>query len=428
SGTATFSVVDPSGQTIDFSSLQSPDGAHTINELGEFFSLNNPATGVWKLRILAGLSGADVSFVATENSLFGLNGYTVEQNITTGQNVNLVAQWSGNSNGIDSPTMAAQILNEAGDIVETVTLYDDCNHDDNLIGDGVFGGCTRAFTDNGQFLVIFTAQGSINGYNFARWAETSIDVQTPSHILMGSINDSAVDADADGVYETLRSTVNLTATGGGNYLVSADLQDAQGYYIYHAVGSLQTTTACIYSVNLDFKMTGTACSQYSAPFKIKNLRLTDANSLKVLDVYIVDITTQTYSGSLFGCTAGTPAPVVISVQPSSLFPSASGQVIINGTSFTENTQVSLGSGVTVSSVTYGSSTSLLAQVSFTAGAAAGLRDVTVTNQDGRSSTAPGLFAVASDQPPTVAISNLSDQQNLTGTVTVSASANDDLGI
>jgi len=104
------------------------------------------------------------------------------------------------------------------------------------------------------------------------------------------------------------------------------------------------------------------------------------------------------------------------------------QVIINGKSFQNGAQVSLGAGVTVSSVIFGSSTTLLAQVSVSAGATPGLRDVTITNPDGRTSTAIGTFNVATDQPPSVAINNLADQQAVSGVVTVSATATDDIGI
>jgi hypothetical protein len=57
-----------------------------------------------------------------------------------------------------------------------------------------------------------------------------------------------------------------------------------------------------------------------------------------------------------------------------------------------------------------------------------LRDVTVTNPDGRSATATGAFTVATDQPPSVFINNVSDQQQISGFVTVSATATDDVGI
>ena len=70
---------------------------------------------------------------------------------------------------------------------------------------------------------------------------------------------------------------------------------------------------------------------------------------------------------------------------------------------------------------------LLPRGTISPNALVGPRNITVTNPGGRSSTAT-LFTVSSDQTPTVAINNLSDQQSISGIVTVSATAIDDIGI
>ena len=58
-----------------------------------------------------------------------------------------------------------------------------------------------------------------------------------------------------------------------------------------------------------------------------------------------------------------------------------------------------GSGITVHSTTFGSATSLTANVTIDAGAATGARDITVTNPDTGTGTGTGVFSVSDTPPP-----------------------------
>jgi hypothetical protein len=76
------------------------------------------------------------------------------------------------------------------------------------------------------------------------------------------------------------------------------------------------------------------------------------------------------------------APTVTSTTPSSRPQGASSQTLtIKGSGFVNGASASFGSGVTVSSTTFKSSTELSAKVSVEAGASTGARSVTVTNPD-----------------------------------------------
>jgi hypothetical protein len=226
----------------------------------------------------------------------------------------------------------------------------------------------------------------------------------------------------------LRETVVVNVPAAGAYIVTADLEDAQGYFIDHAVGNLEATASIAYSIDLEFNLNGVFCGQFSGPFLIKNLTLSNARTQRVIDIWDGNVTTQAYNGALFGCAAGAPAPVINGLQPGSLFPGNSRQIIINGKSFANGAQVSFGPEVDISSVNRVSSSTLLVQVSVSAMAAPGHRSVTVSNPDGRSTTAAGLFSVANDQPPSLSFNNLADQQVVNGVITVSAAATDDLGV
>jgi hypothetical protein len=426
-GSASFALVNPAGQPIDFSTLPSYAGQHIVDADGETFILRNPLAGAWSLRATAGQSGANTTVVAAESSPLGFGGFA-EPTVFSGQAAHVVGQWLGTQTGITSASVNAQVVNNTDTVIATVPLFDDGNHGDGSAGDGVFGGDTPVLSGVGACSIIFNAHANLNGQAFERWAKTFLDVANPTHSFTGVFNDAAVDLDVNGIYDSLRETVGISVGTSGGYHVSADLYDAQGYFISHARGYTQAAAGGVYSVVLDFTMSGAFCSQFSSPFTLKNLTLSDAGVLTILDVYTQNVTTLAYDGSLFGCVSGTPSPSISSVQPSSMFPGWSGQVLIGGNSFQNGAQVSLGAGVTVSSVTFGGSTTLIAQISVSAGATPGPRDVTVTNPDGHSSTGTAMFNVASDQPPTVSINNVTDGQTVTGVVTVSATAIDDIGI
>ncbi len=83
-----------------------------------------------------------------------------------------------------------------------------------------------------------------------------------------------------------------------------------------------------------------------------------------------------------------------------------------------------GTGVTVNSVTFNSSTSVTLNVTVSAGAATGLRDVTVTNPDGQSVTGTGILTIAGAACSTPTIINSSLAFSSSGTFeTSTCSAN-----
>jgi hypothetical protein len=97
---------------------------------------------------------------------------------------------------------------------------------------------------------------------------------------------------------------------------------------------------------------------------------------------------------------GGGAPTVSSLKPSAIGQGATKtKVTVTGTNFVSGATVSVsGSGVTVKSVTFDSSTQLTVKLAVTAGAAPGLRDLTVTEGSG-SGTCTGCLTI--DLGPTV---------------------------
>ncbi len=100
------------------------------------------------------------------------------------------------------------------------------------------------------------------------------------------------------------------------------------------------------------------------------------------------------SGSLATAFTVTAGPNVESTSPSSRGQGASAQTVaIKGSGFVSGATSSFGSGITVNSTTFKSSTELTANISVESGASTGARTVTVTNPDGGTDTLPGGFTV-----------------------------------
>jgi Tfp pilus assembly protein PilV len=98
---------------------------------------------------------------------------------------------------------------------------------------------------------------------------------------------------------------------------------------------------------------------------------------------------------------------VTSTSPSSLGQGATGQVVaINGSNFINGAPLAVsfsGSGISVGSVAFVSSTTVNATLTISSSAPTGLRNVTLTNGDGSVSTGTGIFTV--NLAPTVTLVN-----------------------
>ena len=120
-----------------------------------------------------------------------------------------------------------------------------------------------------------------------------------------------------------------------------------------------------------------------------------------------------------------PAPVLSAVSPT-----VGGQgksnlsVTLSGSNFLPSPTCSFGSGITVNSCTYNSSTQITANINILSSAVIGSRNVTVTNTDGQNSTLTNGFTVqtgSSNPSPTITSvspnTGVQGQSNITVTIT-----------
>ena len=102
-------------------------------------------------------------------------------------------------------------------------------------------------------------------------------------------------------------------------------------------------------------------------------------------------------------TTATAPVTVTAITPNQGVSGSTVSVTIDGSAFVSGATVSAGAGITVSNVTFVSSTRLTASFAIAAGATAGPRDVTVTNPSGSGGALPSGFRVTTPQTTTMSL-------------------------
>jgi len=113
-----------------------------------------------------------------------------------------------------------------------------------------------------------------------------------------------------------------------------------------------------------------------------------------------------------------PTPVVSSINPAAGSRKETLDVVITGEHFDTAATVSFGSGIAVNGITAASSTSLTANVTISAGAALGARNVTVTNVSGFNGTLTDAFTVRAAKPVIASSSPAQGNQGATFNITL----------
>jgi len=125
------------------------------------------------------------------------------------------------------------------------------------------------------------------------------------------------------------------------------------------------------------------------------------------------VTVSFSDGTSAQATTTTPAPVTVSsVSPSQGTVGSTVPVTIDGNGFASGATVSAGAGITVSNVAFVSSTRLSASFAIEGAAAAGGRDVVVTNPNGGGGSLANAFTVNVAAP--VVVSSVSPSQGTAG--------------
>ncbi len=119
-----------------------------------------------------------------------------------------------------------------------------------------------------------------------------------------------------------------------------------------------------------------------------------------------------------------PAPNLTGVNPNAATQGTSAlNVALTGSNFLPSPNCSFGNGITVSSCTTNSSTSITAVINVLASATVGTRNVTVTNTDGQSSTLTNGFSVQTGGNPAPTITSVAPNNGTQGQSNISVVIN-----
>ena len=184
--------------------------------------------------------------------------------------------------------------------LDTIDLYDDGAHDDQVAGDGIYGNSYTRTDVGGFYAVVVQAAGVYQTQPYTRTAETSFSVATSAASLAEQYSDQPRDTNGDGRYEWLDVSAQISVTQVGTYTLAADLVTDAGNYIGHALLRTGLLTGT-HSLTLSFAGDDILESGQDGPYTLTNVLLVDDERASLLldqadDVY----TTPAYNHRQFG--------------------------------------------------------------------------------------------------------------------------------
>jgi len=227
-GLGFFYVVTPAGAfngTIIPSQFSSP-GEHTILRL----PANSPA-GEYKVKInTQALSASTVALASYYSSSPVRAGVaTAAQLYRVGESIGISGLLFNGAAPVTGATVVARIGDPTSAAVPVEVPLLDSGILDPIPSDGVYSGATPATTP-GNYTVAIKAAGTANGLPFERLAATNVRVMQPL-ATFGTFTDAGVDANANGLFESLNITANITVQTAGNYQLGITLAASNGNQI-----------------------------------------------------------------------------------------------------------------------------------------------------------------------------------------------------
>jgi hypothetical protein len=247
------------------------------------------------------------------------------------------------------------------------------------------------FASGAGLAVSFSGTGiTVNSTSFVSTTEVTANVTIAANATTGARNVTVTNPDTGSDTQSSAFTVNSAST------VTQASPSSRGQ------GS-SSQTVVIKGTNfesgagLGVSFSGTGITVNSTSFVsttevTANVTIAANATTGARNVTVTNPDTTTATGiAVFAVTA---APIVTSTNPSSRGQGATGQTVaIKGSGFVNGASSSFGSGITVNSTTFKSSTELTANITIESGASTGARAVAVTNPDGGVGSLAGAFTV-----------------------------------
>ena len=269
-GTVAFTLVDPNGQVIDpaYVATHPEVATYEAEATAAIYYFPNASAGRWRLV----LEGEDdippggsnyVTFAAFESAV-RISGGTDHNWYIPGATVVITASFSGSP---ASAVVTATILYADG-TGETVSLLPQ--------GGGEYQATFTVPNVPGYVEVRLVATGTTAGQiPFERGTSLVFQISSGSVALSGVYSDAPQPRSAgSSLYQALLVTAGVEVTLGGEVGLSADLVDAEGQFVAHAL-TIEEVAAGSGSLTLRFDGDDIYASQRSGPYTLTNLLLTD---------------------------------------------------------------------------------------------------------------------------------------------------------
>ena len=340
-------------------------------------SLTATGTSAWSLGLATANLTDDTSYLVTAQATDGVGNTSTVANATftydtVGPAVSLTTPADGAVLNTATPALSGAAGNGVGDLpTVTVTIYQ---------GVGTGGAVVQA--------IPVTRSGASWSTNATALADGTYTTQATQSDTAGNTGTSTANTFT---VDTTAPAVTLTAPADGSTTTNTTptFSGAAGT----ASGDAATVNVNVYAGGT---ATGSPVQTLSTSVSAGTFTV-DALSALTPGTYTAVAQQTDVAGNTGSSTANTftVVPTVTSVSPSSITRGDSHQsVTVNGSNFASGAVVALsGTGVTVHSTSFVSSTELTVDVSVAGSAPLGGRDVTVTNNAGGSATLPGALTV-----------------------------------
>ena len=279
------------------------------------------------------------------------------------------------------------------------------SYDVTINGSNFVDGATASFDNTGI---------TVNSTTFVNSSKIIANIDISSSATLGACdvtvtNPGGVSTTKEDAFTVLRAapkvlSANPSSGSKGSTLdiqISGENFQSGASVTFSGIGITVNTVSFINSQNLLVNITIAS----NAPSGLRNVTVTNPDTQSDTGIGIFSVGSEL---------------TITSLSPSSASPGSTLDVTITGTGFQPNTTASFGSGITVNSISYISSTQIKANITVSPSASQGARDVTVINPAGATATLYDGFLVSGTATLSV--------QDANGNSTIYASVGDTINL
>jgi len=218
-GNLNLTLNTPGGRLINpYTAENDSDITYHKDENTESYYIRSPEYGIWKANVIAAniTEEENYALLILLNTTITLTLVSQKSQYAPFEPVPITASLANGNSPITGASMYAEIL-KPDDNTETVILYDDGLHDDNLTNDGTYANTFMNTSLWGTYCITVTVNGSLNNEQFTRQAFTAAWVeQYPDLSLCESDIHFSKETATEGETITINATIHNIGEADAN--------------------------------------------------------------------------------------------------------------------------------------------------------------------------------------------------------------------